>query len=687
MHNSQFLQKRALFVLIIIFAAGALVWLSSVPGEAAGGPTPTAAVAPTPSPRPTPPPPGPDGLIAFASFIPDQQFEIFVMTSDGLYPTRLTYNSDNGSAEMPDESDFPAWSPDNTVIAFRIFSFEPNRSGLYLIDADGNNQRPIAHGYAENPTWSPDGNRIAFIAQNPTTFKRDIHIVDSDGTDEVNITNDADQEGKPDWSPDGTKIVFMRIADGTWNIFTINPDGGSLTNLTNSTTQPNWDPAWSPDSSKIAFVRGSNQIFIMNADGSNAAPIPAFGYQPTWSPDGTKIVFTVGRPDSGELWVMNADGSDQRPLTNAPAAAAFKENYAASSLAADASKQPNWQRKQPGVSVNDVRVKEGNTGTTNAVFTVSLGEASDDVVTVGYVTANGTASSASDYAAATGTLTFNPGVTSQTVVVKINGDLNVEADERFSLNLRNPTNTTITDAQGVATIANDDFAGTLQFSVSSYTVSEAAASFNVTVTRTGGSLGAVSVNYATSNGTASATKDYDSATGTFTFAPGETTPKTFAVTIKNDLLDEAAESVNLKLYGPTGGAKLGTRSTAILTINDDDASPSMTITDARMTEPDTGTRNAVFNVKLSAVSGRNVTVKYVTANGTTTPATAGTDYTAVTSLTTVTFLPGQTTRTVVIQVKADLLKEPNETFFVKLSGALYATIADAQGLGTIVNDD
>ena len=649
-------------------------------------PTPT----PTPTPRPTPPPPGPDGLIAFASFVPDQQYEVFVMTSDGQYPTRLTYNSDNSTDEIPPESDFPAWSPDNTRIAFRIFSFgQAISSGLYLIDADGTNQRPLTHGYAEHPTWSPDGNRIAFISQNPSTFKFDVYVVDADGNNQTNLTNDDEQENYPAWSPDGSKIAFMRvIPGGTFDIFTINPDGSGLTNLTQS-TQTERDPAWSRDGSKIVYTRNS-QIFVMNADGSNPSPLLGnpVGQQPTWSPDGTKIVFLKGTQESGELYVMNADGSDQRPLTNAPAAA-FKEAYPgvmASAVAADASKNPSWQNKRQAVSVNDIRIKEGNTGTVNAVFTVKLSRTNDDVVTVGYTTANSTASNASDYTVASGTLTFNPGDTSKTIVVKINGDLNVEPDEKFFLNLRSPTNTALGDAQGVGTIVNDDFAGTLQFSASAYSVSEATASSTITVTRTGGSLGAVAVPYSTSNGTASAATDYASATGNLTFAAGDTAPKTFTVTIKTDLLDEANETINLKLGSPTGGAKLGTRSMAALSIIDDDAPPSITITNASVAEPDTGVRSAVFYIRLSRPSGKTVTVKYATANGTSNPAAAGTDYTAV-ALTTLTFLPGQTSKSVVVQAKGDLVKEANETFFVNLSGATNATIADAQGLGTIVNDD
>jgi large repetitive protein len=81
-----------------------------------------------------------------------------------------------------------------------------------------------------------------------------------------------------------------------------------------------------------------------------------------------------------------------------------------------------------------------------------------------------------------------------------------------------------------------------------------------------------------------------------------------------------------------------------------------------------------------------VTVKYAIAGGATNPAAAGTDYTAI-ALTTLTFSPGQVSKTVAVQVRGDLVKEPNETYFVNLSGAVNASIADAQGLGTIVNDD
>jgi len=112
----------------------------------------------------------------------------------------------------------------------------------------------------------------------------------------------------------------------------------------------------------------------------------------------------------------------------------------------------------PSLSVSDATVTEGNAGTVNAVFTVTLSAASAQTVTVSYATANGSASAGSDYAAASGTLTFAPGTTSQTVTVAVTGDTLPEANETFLVNLGSPTNATIAKGQGQGTILNDDAA-------------------------------------------------------------------------------------------------------------------------------------------------------------------------------------------------------------------------------------
>jgi uncharacterized repeat protein (TIGR01451 family) len=110
----------------------------------------------------------------------------------------------------------------------------------------------------------------------------------------------------------------------------------------------------------------------------------------------------------------------------------------------------------PTITIGNATVTEGHSGTTNAVFTVSLSSASDKTVTVSYATANGTASAGSDYVAAAGLLTFPPGMLSQPVNVPVVGDFAFEPNETFTVNLSGPGNATILDGQGLGTITNDD---------------------------------------------------------------------------------------------------------------------------------------------------------------------------------------------------------------------------------------
>ncbi|HWT00008.1 MAG TPA: SBBP repeat-containing protein [Pyrinomonadaceae bacterium] len=339
----------------------------------------------------------------------------------------------------------------------------------------------------------------------------------------------------------------------------------------------------------------------------------------------------------------------------------------------------------PTLSVNNAAVTEGNAGTVSATFTVTLKPAAAQTVTVKYQTANGTtnpATSVSDYTPPPlTTLTFSPGQTSKTVTVQVKGDTLDELNETFKLLLSAPTNALITDGEGLGTITDDDAPPTV--SVNNVAVNEgnAAVTTNFTISLSKPSGLTVKVKYATANGTATAPADYTAkALTTLTFAPGETT-KTVPVTIAGDTRDEPAETFKLNLSAPAS-ATIAT-ATGTCTINDNDPPPSIAIGNKTVTEPDAGTVNAVFTVTLSAASNQTVTVKYATANGT---ATAPGDYTAL-ALTTLTFTPGQTSKSVTVQVRGDVIKEANETFFVNLSAATNATISDAQGLGTITNDD
>ena len=334
----------------------------------------------------------------------------------------------------------------------------------------------------------------------------------------------------------------------------------------------------------------------------------------------------------------------------------------------------------PTISIGNASVAEGNSGTASATFTVSLSGPSAQTVTVNYATADGTAVASSDYVAAAGTVTFNPGITTQTVTVLVNGDTTFEANETFTVNLSGATNAAIVGGTGTGTITNDDTAPVLSITNASVTegnVGTTTATFALSLSSSSGQT--TTVNYATANGTATAGVDYVAASGTLNFAPGQTT-QVITVTVNGDTLSEANETFTVTLSAPNN-ATIGV-GTGTGTINDDDALPTLTINDVSATEGNSGTANAAFTVTLSAASGQTVTVNYATADGT---ATAPGDYTTTSG--TVTFAPGQTTQTITVPVVGDALNEANETFFVNLSGAVNATIVDNQGLGTITNDD
>jgi len=205
--------------------------------------------------------------------------------------------------------------------------------------------------------------------------------------------------------------------------------------------------------------------------------------------------------------------------------------------------------------------------------------------------------------------------------------------------------------------------------------------FNVTLSAPNNTQ-TVLVNYATADGTATAGADYQSASGTVTFNPTETT-KPVVITIDSDLLDEVSETLFVNLSNPTNAVILDSQGQG--TIMDNDPTPSLSINDLpSIAEGDTGTSTAFFTVTLSAASGQTVTVNYATADGSAT--IADNDYLATNG--TLTFNPGETTKSVLVTINGDSTFEPNETFFVNLSSpSATATISDPQGQGTIVNDD
>jgi Ca2+-binding RTX toxin-like protein len=198
-----------------------------------------------------------------------------------------------------------------------------------------------------------------------------------------------------------------------------------------------------------------------------------------------------------------------------------------------------------------------------------------------------------------------------------------------------------------------------------------------TVSIVGTATGPVTVNYATSNGTAVAGTDYVATTGSLSFAVGETT-KTVAVTLNGDTANEADETINLTLSNAVGLA-IGD-GTAVGTILNDDLVVS--IANASVSEGNSGTKNITFTITLDRPAPGPVVVSYATADGS---AIAGSDYTAHSAV--VTFSANETTKTITIPVIGDMLGEDDEAFTVTLLSASGARIGTATATGTITNDD
>lgn len=229
----------------------------------------------------------------------------------------------------------------------------------------------------------------------------------------------------------------------------------------------------------------------------------------------------------------------------------------------------------------------------------------------------------------------------------------------------------------------------LRLSASTSVVSENAAqgpvAATITVTREGDASQPVSVNYATSEGTARAGIDYTSTSGTLNLAAGESS-KSFLIPITDDALDEDDETINVTLSQAVG-ATLGAPSTATLTIADDDLAPRLSIAPATIVEGRSGNVQALFPVKLSSASGREIKVDYLTSDGSAPAATEGSDYTRQSG--TLTIAAGETGGTISVAVVGDARHEADEKFVVTLSNPVNASLlaADSTGLGTIADDD
>jgi probable HAF family extracellular repeat protein len=201
------------------------------------------------------------------------------------------------------------------------------------------------------------------------------------------------------------------------------------------------------------------------------------------------------------------------------------------------------------VSAGDALVTEGHGGTSTVNVTLSLSRPATDPVTVSYVTSNGSATGGSDYQPASGSVTFDTGETNETISIVVNGDRIGEPNETFLINLSQAQNAVIADGQGVVTIADDEPRVTMNDV--SKSEGNASTQFVFTISVSPLSDSALTINFATANGSATSIDDYVAASGSLTFTAGQAS-KTVSVTVKGDKKREADETFYVNLSGAAG---------------------------------------------------------------------------------------------------------------------------------------
>jgi acetyl esterase/lipase len=293
------------------------------------------------------------------------------------------------------------------------------------------------------------------------------------------------------------------------------------------------------------------------------------------------------------------------------------------------------------------------------VVTISLIRSGVTTVasTVAFKTHEWTAHEGTDYSGS-GTVTFAPGETLKSFTIPIVNDTTHEPLETFTVTLSIVAGGAAIDSTATVAIVDDDIAAQLAFSPSSYNVDEDGLSVTVTIVRSANVSLPTTVNYSTSNGTATGA-DYLSTFGTVTFAPGETV-KTFVVPIFDDVAVEGTESFFVYLVATDASEVSGP---ATITIIDNDTPPTLAFTPVFYDLAENAGPVTVTVTRSGAIGGSTVAT-YTTVNGS---ALSGDDFTATAG--TLTFAPGETQKTISVPLVNDSVSEPSETFTVTLSAS------------------
>ena len=404
--------------------------------------------------------------------------------------------------------------------------------------------------------------RLAFISDRDGN--RNIYSMNADGSSQTNLSQSSAGEQAFAWSPDGTRIAFTkRESPGSpddSNLYLMNADGSGVTQVTSNDFQHInlTNLSWSPDGSKLAYVSGDDLVHylsVVNIDGTNKRLLRETNgpfLDLVWSPDGNKIAYSLGSDfNSSNLWVMNVDGSAVTRITNHEEPGIY-------------SRSPSWSPDSTRLVFETNR--DGNDEIYMAWVRLYYSSAALNITRL-------TTTPAADVDPA-----WAPD--GQLIAFSSNRDSNFEIyTMRWDdgSNLTRLTNNSAADGEpewqplGTTPFVPEDF---IQFSRASYRtfedpVGNAGAPLEIVITRLGGLTDRAFVGYATSDGTASGLTDYTPVQGRVEFAPGQASVS-FNIPVTYDSFLEGNETVNLDLLYVGGSPKImyGVQRHAVLTIAD-----------------------------------------------------------------------------------------------------------------------
>ena len=358
---------------------------------------------------------------------------------------------------------------------------------------------------------------------------------------------------------------------------------------------------------------------------------------------------------------------------------------------------------RPYLGAGGATVREGDSGTTTLTFTARLTDAngrtqaSKAKITAEYKVSSeegNTATAGKDYKATSGSITFAPGETSKTIHVTVYGDTEDEGDETLTLRWTtwDGKNVLLASYTATGTIEDDDDPATAPALAIADATADEGDDITFRVTLDKAVSGGLTLTPSFTNGTATAGDDYTANTTAIDFAGTAGETKTFSVATTDDSDREEDETFTVGLTVSGASIAVAATATATGTIRDNDSNPYLSLSSPSVTEGDAGNTTLTFTARLSDENGRTksssqtITAAYRVSSEEGNTATAGTDYTETSG--TVTFAPGETSKTIDVTVHGDTEEEDDETLTLRwVNPWTNVLLASYTATGTIEDDD